>query len=105
MEQVQWSLQPVCSSSSFVCTLSKCVGDGGHLFPVSAPPYRPASDCHFLPLTVIFFLCSYCRALQDVQIRFQPQLNPDVVAPLPSHSTHEDFRELGVRGKWVLTTV
>ena len=58
-----------------------------------------------LPLTVIFFLCSSCRALQDVQIRFQPQLNPDVVAPLPSHSTHEDFGELGVRGKWVLTRV
>lgn len=32
-----------------------------------------------------------------MQIRFQPQLNPDVVAPLPTHPTHEDFGEEGVR--------
>lgn len=34
---------------------------------------------------------SFYRALQDVQIRFQPQLNPDVVTPLPTHTAHEDF--------------
>lgn len=38
-------------------------------------------------------LFSAYRALQDVQIRFQPQLNPDVVAPLPTHTAHEDFGE------------
>lgn len=58
-----------------------------------------------LTLTLIFSPCSLCRALQDVQIRFQPQLNPDVVVPLPTHPAHEDFGELGVTGKQVLTGV
>ena len=73
---------------------------GGGVPPVPGQPLPTV-----LPLTVIFSLCSSCRALQDVQIRFQPQLNPDVVAPLPSHPAHEDFGELRVRGKWVLTRV
>ncbi|XP_012323601.2 enhancer of mRNA-decapping protein 4 isoform X3 [Aotus nancymaae] len=54
--------------------------------------------------TNTLFSFSSCRALQDVQIRFQPQLNPDVVAPLPTHTAHEDFTfgesrpELGSEG-------
>lgn len=43
--------------------------------------------------SLLFSPFSAYRALQDVQIRFQPQLNPDVVAPLPTHTTHEDFSE------------
>lgn len=33
------------------------------------------------------------RALQDVQIRFQPLHSPDTAAPIPPHSSHEDFGE------------
>lgn len=44
-------------------------------------------------LSILFSLLLSFRALQDVQIRFQPQLNPDVVAPLSTHTAHEDFRE------------
>ncbi|XP_064436409.1 enhancer of mRNA-decapping protein 4 isoform X2 [Mirounga angustirostris] len=40
---------------------------------------------------LIKLFCVHTKALQDVQIRFQPQLNPDVVAPLPTHTAHEDF--------------
>ncbi|XP_066876333.1 enhancer of mRNA-decapping protein 4 isoform X3 [Kogia breviceps] len=40
---------------------------------------------------LIKLFCVHTKALQDVQIRFQPQLNPDVVAPLPTHPAHEDF--------------
>ncbi|XP_060041276.1 enhancer of mRNA-decapping protein 4 isoform X5 [Erinaceus europaeus] len=40
---------------------------------------------------LIKLFCVHTKALQDVQIRFQPQLNPDVVAPLPTHNAHEDF--------------
>nr|XP_010595053.1 enhancer of mRNA-decapping protein 4 [Loxodonta africana] len=53
---------------------------------------------------LIKLFCVHTKALQDVQIRFQPQLNPDVVAPLPTHATHEDFAfgesrpELGPEG-------
>uniref|UniRef100_A0A2I2YC94 Enhancer of mRNA-decapping protein 4 n=1 Tax=Gorilla gorilla gorilla TaxID=9595 RepID=A0A2I2YC94_GORGO len=53
---------------------------------------------------LIKLFCVHTKALQDVQIRFQPQLNPDVVAPLPTHTAHEDFTfgesrpELGSEG-------
>lgn len=53
---------------------------------------------------LIKLFCVHTKALQDVQIRFQPQLNPDVVAPLPIHTAHEDFAfgesqpELGSEG-------
>ncbi|XP_055993031.1 enhancer of mRNA-decapping protein 4 isoform X3 [Sorex fumeus] len=53
---------------------------------------------------LIKLFCVHTKALQDVQIRFQPQLNPDVVAPLPTHPVHEDFAfgesrpELGSEG-------
>ncbi|XP_060145309.1 enhancer of mRNA-decapping protein 4 isoform X1 [Globicephala melas] len=40
---------------------------------------------------LIKLFCVHTKALQDVQIRFQPQLNPDVVVPLPTHPAHEDF--------------
>ncbi|XP_044516509.1 enhancer of mRNA-decapping protein 4 [Gracilinanus agilis] len=40
---------------------------------------------------LIKLFCVHTKALQDVQIRFQPQQSPDVVAPLPSHSSREDF--------------
>ncbi|XP_031806103.1 enhancer of mRNA-decapping protein 4 isoform X3 [Sarcophilus harrisii] len=40
---------------------------------------------------LIKLFCVHTKALQDVQIRFQPQQSPDVVAPLPSHSAREDF--------------
>ncbi|KAM5263118.1 enhancer of mRNA-decapping protein 4 isoform 1-T1 [Ctenodactylus gundi] len=40
---------------------------------------------------LIKLFCVHTKALQDVQIRFQPQLNPDVVAPLPTHTAHGDF--------------
>jgi hypothetical protein len=51
-------------------------------------PTGPGCFEHFCSLPLFS-----CRALQDVQIRFQPQLNPDVVAPLPAHTSHEDFGE------------
>lgn len=61
---------------------------------------RPVCPLPSLPW-LIWIFCSpsplFFRALQDVQIRFQPQLNPDVVAPLPTHTAHEDFSELGKR--------
>jgi hypothetical protein len=44
-------------------------------------------------LSILFSPLLLFRALQDVQIRFQPQLNPDVVAPLSTHTAHEDFSE------------
>ncbi|XP_055002087.1 enhancer of mRNA-decapping protein 4 isoform X1 [Sorex araneus] len=53
---------------------------------------------------LIKLFCVHTKALQDVQIRFQPQLNPDVVAPLSTHPAHEDFAfgesrpELGSEG-------
>lgn len=53
---------------------------------------------------LIKLFCVHTKALQDVQIRFQPQLNPDVVAPLPTHTAREDFAfgesrpELGSEG-------
>ncbi|XP_040838450.1 enhancer of mRNA-decapping protein 4 isoform X2 [Ochotona curzoniae] len=53
---------------------------------------------------LIKLFCVHTKALQDVQIRFQPQLNPDVIAPLPTHTPHEEFAfgesrsELGSEG-------
>lgn len=53
---------------------------------------------------LIKLFCVHTKALQDVQIRFQPQQNPDVVAPLSTHTAHEDFTfgesrpELGSEG-------
>ncbi|XP_075393868.1 enhancer of mRNA-decapping protein 4 isoform X2 [Tenrec ecaudatus] len=53
---------------------------------------------------LIKLFCVHTKALQDVQIRFQPQLGPDVVAPLPPHTAPEDFTfgeaqpELGADG-------
>ena len=35
----------------------------------------------------------FFRALQDVQIRFQPLHSPDMSASMPSHSSHEEFGE------------
>ncbi|XP_028906731.1 enhancer of mRNA-decapping protein 4 [Ornithorhynchus anatinus] len=40
---------------------------------------------------LIKLFCVHTKALQDVQIRFQPQQSPDVVAPLPPHAMCEDF--------------
>lgn len=86
MELVPWNLQLVCLSSSFVCTLSECVREACHVLPMSPYPTGPG-------LLSILFSPLFFRALQDVQIRFQPQLNPDVVAPLSTHTAHEDFSE------------
>lgn len=90
MELVPWNLQLVCLSSSFVCILSECQGSP-HVLSLSLP-YWPWLIQVIYSSPFLFF-----RALQDVQIRFQPQLNPDVVAPLPTHPAHEDFSELGNR--------
>lgn len=35
----------------------------------------------------------FSRALQDVQIRFQPLHSPDMSVSVPSHSAHEEFGE------------
>lgn len=40
---------------------------------------------------LIKLFCVHTKALQDVQIRFQPLHSPDLAAPLPAHGTHEDF--------------
>ncbi|XP_074865356.1 enhancer of mRNA-decapping protein 4 isoform X2 [Carettochelys insculpta] len=53
---------------------------------------------------LIKLFCVHTKALQDVQIRFQPLHSPDVAAPLPPHGSHEDFAfpdhlaELGAEG-------
>lgn len=79
----------MCSSNSFVYILSEYVGESDLCLVCTAP--------HTLMLasmsSLLFLAFSAYRALQDVQIRFQPQSNPDVVAPLPTHTTHEDFGE------------
>uniref|UniRef100_A0A674JMF3 Enhancer of mRNA-decapping protein 4 n=1 Tax=Terrapene triunguis TaxID=2587831 RepID=A0A674JMF3_9SAUR len=40
---------------------------------------------------LIKLFCVHTKALQDVQIRFQPLHSPDVAAPIPPHGSHEDF--------------
>ena len=35
----------------------------------------------------------FFRALQDVQIRFQPLHSPDTSSSMPSHGSHEEFGE------------
>uniref|UniRef100_A0A8C6Z9J6 Enhancer of mRNA-decapping protein 4 n=1 Tax=Nothoprocta perdicaria TaxID=30464 RepID=A0A8C6Z9J6_NOTPE len=42
---------------------------------------------------LIKLFCVHTKALQDVQIRFQPLHSPDVAASLPSHGSHEEFGE------------
>lgn len=37
--------------------------------------------------------CFFFRALQDVQIRFQPLHSPDTSASMPSHGSQEEFGE------------
>lgn len=52
-------------------------------------------------LSIRFFLvihklirdAPFFRALQDVQIRFQPLHSPDMSASMPSHGSHEEFGE------------
>lgn len=39
------------------------------------------------------FVFLFFRALQDVQIRFQPLHSPDMGASVPSHGSHEEFGE------------
>ncbi|OXB58493.1 hypothetical protein ASZ78_009058 [Callipepla squamata] len=40
---------------------------------------------------LIKLFCVHTKALQDVQIRFQPLHSPDMGASVPSHSSHEEF--------------
>ncbi|XP_054055097.1 enhancer of mRNA-decapping protein 4 isoform X2 [Rissa tridactyla] len=40
---------------------------------------------------LIKLFCVHTKALQDVQIRFQPLHSPDMSASMPSHSSHEEF--------------
>ncbi|XP_048371728.1 enhancer of mRNA-decapping protein 4 isoform X1 [Sphaerodactylus townsendi] len=40
---------------------------------------------------LIKLFCVHTKALQDVQIRFQPLHSPDTAAPIPPHGSHEDF--------------
>ncbi|XP_044275754.1 enhancer of mRNA-decapping protein 4 isoform X2 [Varanus komodoensis] len=40
---------------------------------------------------LIKLFCVHTKALQDVQIRFQPLHSPDTAAPIPPHASHEDF--------------
>jgi len=42
---------------------------------------------------LFFFFLIFFRALQDVQIRFQPLHSPDMGASVPSHGSHEEFGE------------
>uniref|UniRef100_A0A7M4FDQ7 Enhancer of mRNA-decapping protein 4 n=1 Tax=Crocodylus porosus TaxID=8502 RepID=A0A7M4FDQ7_CROPO len=42
---------------------------------------------------LIKLFCVHTKALQDVQIRFQPLHSPDMAASIPSHGSHEDFGE------------
>lgn len=43
--------------------------------------------------SLFFFFLIFFRALQDVQIRFQPLHSPDMGASVPSHGSHEEFGE------------
>uniref|UniRef100_A0A8C9F317 Enhancer of mRNA-decapping protein 4 n=1 Tax=Pavo cristatus TaxID=9049 RepID=A0A8C9F317_PAVCR len=49
---------------------------------------------------LIKLFCVHTKALQDVQIRFQPLHSPDIGASVPSHGSHEEFGEsdLGTEG-------
>ncbi|OXB76053.1 UNVERIFIED_CONTAM: hypothetical protein H355_000152 [Colinus virginianus] len=50
---------------------------------------------------LIKLFCVHTKALQDVQIRFQPLHSPDMGASVPSHSSHEEFdhiADLGTEG-------
>ncbi|NXA41665.1 EDC4 protein, partial [Eudromia elegans] len=40
---------------------------------------------------LIKLFCVHTKALQDVQIRFQPLHSPDMAASIPSHGSHEEF--------------
>ncbi|RMC09206.1 hypothetical protein DUI87_14214 [Hirundo rustica rustica] len=40
---------------------------------------------------LIKLFCVHTKALQDVQIRFQPLHSPDTSASMPSHGSHEEF--------------
>ncbi|NWQ63437.1 EDC4 protein, partial [Neopipo cinnamomea] len=40
---------------------------------------------------LIKLFCVHTKALQDVQIRFQPLHSPDTSAPMPSHGSQEEF--------------
>ncbi|XP_075016937.1 enhancer of mRNA-decapping protein 4 isoform X1 [Calonectris borealis] len=40
---------------------------------------------------LIKLFCVHTKALQDVQIRFQPLHSPDMSASMPSHGSHEEF--------------
>ncbi|NWR76867.1 EDC4 protein, partial [Centropus unirufus] len=40
---------------------------------------------------LIKLFCVHTKALQDVQIRFQPLHSPDMSATMPSHASHEEF--------------
>uniref|UniRef100_A0A8C6Y1K0 Enhancer of mRNA-decapping protein 4 n=1 Tax=Naja naja TaxID=35670 RepID=A0A8C6Y1K0_NAJNA len=42
---------------------------------------------------LIKLFCVHTKALQDVQIRFQPLHSPDTVTPVPPHGSREDFGE------------
>uniref|UniRef100_A0A8C0HF22 Enhancer of mRNA-decapping protein 4 n=1 Tax=Buteo japonicus TaxID=224669 RepID=A0A8C0HF22_9AVES len=42
---------------------------------------------------LIKLFCVHTKALQDVQIRFQPLHSPDMSASMPSHGSHEEFGE------------
>ncbi|KAG8144017.1 putative Enhancer of mRNA-decapping protein [Naja naja] len=45
---------------------------------------------------LIKLFCVHTKALQDVQIRFQPLHSPDTVTPVPPHGSREDF---GMEGR------
>ncbi|KAM6123821.1 enhancer of mRNA-decapping protein 4 isoform 3-T3 [Phoenicopterus ruber ruber] len=40
---------------------------------------------------LIKLFCVHTKALQDVQIRFQPPHSPDMSASVPAHGSHEEF--------------
>ncbi|KAK2530008.1 Edc4 [Columba guinea] len=40
---------------------------------------------------LIKLFCVHTKALQDVQIRFQPLHSPDMSASMPSHGSHDEF--------------
>ncbi|KAM9227916.1 enhancer of mRNA-decapping protein 4 isoform 1-T1 [Leptosomus discolor] len=40
---------------------------------------------------LIKLFCVHTKALQDVQIRFQPLHSPDMSASMPAHGSHEEF--------------
>uniref|UniRef100_A0A8C0ESK2 Enhancer of mRNA-decapping protein 4 n=1 Tax=Bubo bubo TaxID=30461 RepID=A0A8C0ESK2_BUBBB len=42
---------------------------------------------------LIKLFCVHTKALQDVQIRFQPLHSPDTSSSMPSHGSHEEFGE------------